>query len=158
MTSRTEGPWVHSNLASSVISAFSTFDTGQFAFAPAASSWNLAASMPRHARAQHQMHRGDLPARTFLLHGQCRIGVQAVRRMARAAELKCRRHAEAAGMRGGDQFLGVGALAVAEARVERIRRVLQRRALRGEAAFAVLAAALPLGAGVTLDLPSRTSC
>src|ERR1700730_8296653 len=54
-------------------------------------------------------------------------------------------------MRGGDQLLGIGALAVAEPRVERIRRVLQRRALRGEAAFAVLTAALPLGAGVSLD-------
>jgi hypothetical protein len=29
-----------------VISAFSTFDTGQLALAPAASSWNFAASIP----------------------------------------------------------------------------------------------------------------
>ena len=36
----------HSSFASSVISAFSTFDTGQFAFAPAASSWNFASSRP----------------------------------------------------------------------------------------------------------------
>ena len=89
--------------------------------------------------------------RDFLLHGQRRVAMQAVGRMAGAAELKRGRHAEAAGMRGGDQFLRVGALAVTEPGRERIRRILQRRALRGQAAFAVLAAALPLGAGVPLD-------
>ena len=38
MTTGRSTAWYHSSFASSVISAFSTFDTGQFAFAPAASS------------------------------------------------------------------------------------------------------------------------
>jgi hypothetical protein len=65
--------------------------------------------------------------------------------MARAAELKGGGHAEAARMRDSDQFLGVRALGIAEPGVEAVGRVLQRAALRGEAAAAVLAAAMPRG-------------
>src|SRR5262249_10512197 len=87
--------------------------------------------------------RGDAPAAAFLCDREIGLGLEPLRRLAGAAELKRQRHGEAAGMRRGDQFLRVGALAVAEERGERIRRLAQRAALRGQAATAVLARAVP---------------
>ena len=133
-----------------MIVAFSTLDTGQFAFAPSASSLNVAASSPAPWPATPNAPPRSASPR-HLLHGQGRVGVQAFRRMARAAELERGRHAEAAGMRGGDQFFRVGALAVAEPGIEAIGRILQRAALRGQTAGAVLATASPARRCVTLD-------
>ena len=44
-----------SSVASNVISAFSTFETGQFALAPDGRSWNFASSRPGTFALQHQM-------------------------------------------------------------------------------------------------------
>src|SRR4051812_7866959 len=66
-------------------------------------------------------------------------------------QLKCQCHAEAAGVRGSDQFFGICALAVTEPRVERIRRLLQRSALRGQSPTSVLACAAPDRGRVACD-------
>ena len=68
-----------------------------------------------HVGLQDQMNRGDLEAAGNLLHGQRGVAVQAFRRMPSPAQLKRRRHAEAARVGGSNQFLGIGAFAVAEA-------------------------------------------
>src|ERR1700712_5887793 len=72
--------------------------------------------------------------------------------MPRAAELKRSRHAEAAGVPSRDQLLRVGAFAITKPGVEAIRSVLQRSALRRQAARAFLAGPLPLRRRVPFDL------
>src|SRR6266853_4001814 len=50
----------------------------------------------------------------FRFERERRLGVELCGRVASALQPKCKRHGEAAGIRGGDQFFGVGTLLVFE--------------------------------------------
>src|SRR5690606_31692527 len=68
------------------------------------------------------------------------------------AELGRQRHGEAAGVRGGDQLFGVGALLLAEAGVETVGGAGQQAALRRvELALAAFQITFPVRGGVTRD-------
>src|SRR5437867_2490890 len=96
------------------------------------------------------MDGADGPRAVDLVERELRVGLDLFRRLAFVAQLKGERHAEAAGMRGGDQFLGVGALAITKARGERIGRFFERFALRGQGASPFLDGASPNGGGSTV--------
>src|SRR5262249_27424923 len=99
----------------------------------------------RHAPAELEVHGGDGPVAGHLLERQRRLRRKLLRREVGAPELRGQRHGEASGVRGGNQLLGIGAGAALESRRERIRRVLERAALGGEAAGALLQVATPAG-------------
>ena len=96
------------NLASSVIVALSTLDTGQFFSASPARRANAASSrfgtLPRKVSAELT----DAKALAFRVQRDRGLGGELRRRKAGALQPECQRHREAAGMGGGDQFFGIG--------------------------------------------------
>ncbi len=123
----------------------SDFDTGHSALAFSASSWNFAASMP-----------GTLPTTVSALPVIPVPGTSVTTALASSSvgggavlgqEVR-ELHGEAAGMRGGDEFLRIGAGLAAfilEPRLERVRRAFQGPALRVERAVALFQIAFPDG-------------
>ena len=90
------------------------------------------------------MHGGDGEATGVLVQCHFGAGIDAVRGHPCFAQLQGQSHGETAGVSGPDQLLGVGTGLVFEAGVEAVGRVLECTALGGNAAFAVLDAALPV--------------
>src|SRR5262245_22212204 len=74
----------------------------------------------RYRGAQRQGRAGNAKALAFRLQGDGGLGAELGRSEAAALQLERERHGETAGVRGGDELLGVGALLVLEARFERI--------------------------------------
>src|SRR5215475_9399905 len=98
------------------------------------------------------MNRGYGPGTADLFERQCRFGIDRVGREARVVEHERQCHREATGMRGGDEFLRVGAFAVTETGRERIRCVLERAALRANRSGAFFDSSLPACGSLALHL------
>src|SRR5271155_2316151 len=90
-----------------------------------------------------EMDLGDGEAGVGLLQRDRRSGADALGGEVGGAELSAERHAEASGVRGGEQLFRVGAYAVLKARAEAVLRVLERAALGADAAFTVFESTVP---------------
>src|SRR5690606_8042832 len=108
-----------------------------------------------------EVRPGDRKAVGHLLERHDGAGLEALRGDPGLLQLEGERHGEAAGMRGGDQLLGIGALLALEALAERDGRRIEDATRRGEAALALLGSAFPNGgrpvAGLHVALPPVVS-
>ena len=86
--------------------------------------WNSSSSMPGTRRAGVQFDAGDLEAAVDL--STCTVAVVSTDSAScpASAELARQRHREAAGVSGGDQLLGVGALASSKRDSKRVRALV----------------------------------
>src|SRR5262249_46508791 len=133
------------SVASRVILALSSLETGQPALALAASSSNLVWFAPGHLGFQGQTDGGDGVAVGHLIERDFGRGRHVLGGELGLAENERQRHGEASGVCRPDEFLGIGAGFALEAAAETIGIVLERAALGRDRAFAVLDAALPDG-------------
>src|SRR5260370_36907757 len=85
----------------------------------------------------------DLKTDGILLHRHGGGGIDAVRGTAGFSQLRRQSQREAAGMRGGDQFLGIGAHTVLEPRAERILRIRECATSGGYCSLSALEISLP---------------
>src|SRR6266498_3582959 len=99
-----------------------------------------------------QMRLRDGPVRVHAVERDRGRRAQALRHEVHLAELGRERHREAAGVRRGDELLGVGPLAVFEPCRERIGAVLKHATLRRDGAFSGLQVPLPLCRCLTFHL------
>ena len=126
-----------------LISALSTFETGQFFSAVARQFLELRPLDARHVGASVRCDLLILKPSPSLSSDTAASVVSSVGCEARALKLEGERHGEAPGMGGGDQFFGIGALLVLEPRLERIRASKQNAGIGRVMPGAVLAGALP---------------
>src|SRR5258708_39317825 len=91
------------------------------------------------------MHGGDGKALALLFQRDVGLGLHLLGGELGFAEDQGQRHGETGGMRGPDQFLRVGARLALKAAGETVRGFLERAALGGNRALAVLETALPFG-------------
>ena len=124
------------SLASNVIAALSTFETGQFFSASLAISTNLVSSrfgtFARRVRADWLM-RNPWPSGSMR---DCGLGGELSRGIAAGLQPERERHGEATGVRRGDELFGVGTLLVLEACLEGIRRLCEHTGIGGKIAAA----------------------
>ena len=99
-------------------------ETGQPFFAASAASWKAASSMPGCRDAGAQLDALDREAVVDLVEVDGRVGLDALHVVAGLAQLAGEGHREAAGVRRRDQLLGVRAVALLEARLERVRALV----------------------------------
>ena len=108
------------------------------------------------------MDLGDGKAVALLFQRHIGLGVHLVGLEAGLAQDQRQRHGETAGMGGADQFLGIGAGLAFEAAGEAVRIVVERAALGGDRALAILEAAMPNGGSkrrhVILLVLKRIAC
>ena len=128
-----------------MIFAFSSFDTGQPAFALPASSSNFAWSAPGIFAFNVRCTDGDGKPVALLFQRDVGLGFHLLGGELGFAQDQRQRHGEAGGMRGADQFFRVGAGLAFEAAGEAVGVIVQRAALGRDRALAVLDAALPFG-------------
>ena len=133
----------HVNLASSVIVGVEHLRHRTVLLGLAGDLGETGVVEVRHLGAQGQCRLADLEALAFRLERdggfvESSVGVKPARLKAEG-----QRHREAAGMGRRDQLLGIGALLVLEAGLERIGRLGEHAGFAGEMAGAVAAGALP---------------
>src|SRR4029077_3665409 len=97
----------------------------------------------RHRGAQRQRRAGDAKALAFRLQRDGGLGAEVGGSEAAALQLERQRHGETAGMRGGDELLGIGALLVLEARFERVGGLVENAGVGRELAVSGAAGAAP---------------
>ena len=124
------------------ISAFRSFEIGQFALASSASPRRSSSEDSGHVGAKLQVRAADLEASAVLVELNAGGRFQRTIGDALPGKRKGQRHCEAAGVGRGDQLLGVGAGRILEASVEVVALVGQDSQLSGQLAFAGLAHAL----------------
>ena len=95
------------------------------------------------------MHRGD--AQLLGIQRDGGFGADLFRPVPLLAEVVGERHAEAAGMGGGDEFFRIGALGVLEAGRERKGDVAEHLAVAVQLAAAAAQVTLPAAVGGALD-------
>src|SRR5258708_845837 len=99
----------------------------------------------RNFRAQGEVHGGDGKTLALLFQRDVGLGLHLLGGELGFAEDQGQRHGETGGMRGPDQFLRVGARLALKTAGEAVRVFLERAALGGNRALAVLDTALPFG-------------
>src|SRR6266851_6440567 len=101
-----------------------------------------------------EMTLGDAEAVSDFFEGDGGGGFKFLRGETGIAELRGKRHGEAARVRGGEQLFGIGAHAVFKTGAERILCLFQRAAIGGNGALTAFQIALPDGARFALHARS----
>src|SRR5271157_6340611 len=96
------------------------------------------------------MTLGDGEAAVVFLERDLAEGLDALRRETGLAELSRERHGEAASVRRGDEFFGIGARALFETRDERIRRGREHATRGGHNSLSRFERSLPNCVGTAL--------